>query len=269
MADEKIVSNGNIDVWIIPQLDLAYPEGPSFEDLIASGVRITPDVAWDGSTYPQASESNSVDDRSWEDEGNATTMGNQTFEAVLNLFRPVDGDNTSSKATTFELLRHSRLPVYIVTRTLQRETGRYTAPAAGQWVSVFKALSDAIIDDTEGEDSVKYAVNFLQQGWMKVYTQLSNAVAGHNGPGTGTLQVGPNTNTDGSGETIAVGAALNVFARLQGHLANRVVEWASSDPLVAEVTSNGVVIGKAAGTATISATHPVTSHVGTMEVTVS
>jgi hypothetical protein len=36
-------------------------------------------------------------------------------------------------------------------------------------VSVFKFIADAFADNTEGEDSVKYMVNFMPQGRLGVH----------------------------------------------------------------------------------------------------
>jgi hypothetical protein len=43
-----------------------------------------------------------------------------------------------------------------------------TAHAATQKVSVYKFIADAVMDNTEGEDSVKYMVNFMPQGKLAV-----------------------------------------------------------------------------------------------------
>ena len=43
-----------------------------------------------------------------------------------------------------------------------------TALAAGQTVSAYKFIADAFMDNTEGEDSVKFMVNFAPQGKLGV-----------------------------------------------------------------------------------------------------
>jgi hypothetical protein len=43
-----------------------------------------------------------------------------------------------------------------------------TALAAAQTVSVYKFIADAFMDNTEGEDSVKFMVNFAPQGKLGV-----------------------------------------------------------------------------------------------------
>jgi len=41
--------------------------------------------------------------------------------------------------------------------------------ASADKVSVFKVIADAVMDDTEGEDSVKFMVKFQPQGLLGVW----------------------------------------------------------------------------------------------------
>src|SRR5690606_15116219 len=108
----------------------------------------------------------------------------------------------------------------------------------------FKMTSDTVNDDTEGEDSYKFIVNFLPQGELSVYTQAKNA--------------GPVVLSDLSGTagTLTVGDHAALAATLGGHRATQVVDWSSDDEAVATVSDNGVVTAVGAGTADITATHP-------------
>lgn len=246
MADEKVTSNGNVDVWVVPVTGIADYRSPTAAE-IAAGVRLTPAIAWDGTTFPANDESSDIDDRSLEDIGNASSRGFAQFGAELSFFRPRDNDTTSAAAQAWALFKTTRVPVYLITRVVQRVPAPGTTPpAAGQWISVFRFTTSTVNDDTEGEDSVKFIVGYLPQGEVQVYTQVKNAT--------------PVTVTNASGTTtLDVGDHAVLRATLGGKRATQVVEWVSSDDAVVSVSPNGVVTGVAPGTASVTASHPAAS----------
>lgn len=243
MADEKVTSNGNIDVWAILATDVADINSPTATEINTDGVRVTEAIAWEGTTFPTASESNDIDDRSLNDRGNATTRGFAQFEATLNFFRPRDvKDTVSDYGKAFQLFKQTRVPILLVTRVAQRVTGGVGSPAAaGQWISVYRFITGSFVDDTEGEDSYKYAVSFMPQGELAINTQVKNAT--------------PISLTAAS-TSVAVGGHTTIRAVLGGKRATQAVIWNSSDDSVATVSQNGVVTGVSAGSANITATHP-------------
>lgn len=256
MADLKVTSNGNTTVWLVPVASIADYRSPTAAELNTNGIDVTAAIAWDGTTFPTASESDDIDDRSLRDKGNATTRGAAQFEATLNFFYPkVLSDTTSDFGKAFQFLKTPGVPVYVVTRVLQTTTGVHTDAAAGQWISVFRFVTDAWTDDIAEDDSYKYAISFLTQGDVAVYTQVKNASAV--------------TTTPASTLAVAVGAVSPIRATLGGKRATQVVDWSSSAPGVATVSQNGVVKGISAGTATITASHPAATAAATVTVTVS
>lgn len=255
--DKRVISNGNVTVWAVPAAGIANFEAPTANEINA-GLDVTDAIAWESTTFPTASESEDQDDRSLRDRGNATTRGLASFEAALNLFRPrVKGDVTSDYGKVYEFFRVPGVEVYLVTRVLQSPEGEHKNAEAGEWISVYKFLTDGWTDDFEGDDSVKFAVSFLTQGDVKVYTQVKNAT--------------PVTVTNASGSTnTTVGGHIVLRATLGGKRATQAVEWQSSDPAKATVSPNGVVTGVAAGTADITASHPAASAASTViKVTVA
>ena len=240
--DQKTTSNGNVQVWLVPAIGIADYRSPTAAEINA-GLNVTSAIAWDGTTIPAASESDDTDDRSLLDKGNATTRGAAQFEGTLNFFYPDDlNENVTDYGKAFTFLHQPRVAVYAVVRVLQAPEGIATPAAAGEWVSVFRFLTDGWTDDIADDDAYKYAIGLLAQGEVSVYTQVKNAT--------------PVTVTNASGTaSIAVDDHLVLRATLGGKRATQIVEWTSSNPAVAGVSSNGVVTGVGPGTANITASH--------------
>lgn len=253
MVDQKVASNGNVSVWWVPAAGVADYRSPTAAEINA-GVDLTAAIAWD-SYEIAASESNDVEDRSLIDKGNAVTRGFQQFAAAFNIFRDVDqSDTTSPYNIAFETFRTPRQYGYLITRVLQKETGTSPPAAAGEWISVFRFVSDAVGDDTEGEDSYKMTLTFMPQGEVAVYTMVATAEA---------VTVAP------AALPLAVGAKGLVTAELADKNITQGATWRSSDTTVATVSANGVVTAIAAGTANITADHNAATGPGTSAVTVT
>lgn len=254
MVDTRVQSNGNINVYLVPASGVADYRSPTAAE-IAAGINLSEAIAWDGFELT-ASDSNDVDDRGLMDAGNAVTRGFQQFAASIPFFYPKDLNDPTDPATiAFEALaRQTRQTWYLITKVLQGTTGTPTPAVAGEWVSVYKFMSDYTSDDTEGEDSYKFTIGFLPQGQVKVYTQVKTALP---------VVVAPAT------LAVDVDEAAIATATLGGKSITQGATWTSSDPSVARVTPNGVVVGVSAGTATISASHPAATAAGTVTVTVS
>lgn len=242
MADEKFPSNGNVTVWIVPVAGIADYNAPTAAEINA-GINITPAVSWENTTFPTASESNDIDDRSLLDAGNATTRGFAQWEASLSLFRPKDlTDTVSDYGRAWHALKTPRTSYYVITRVAQMPTGTVTAASAGDWVSVYRVITDAVADDIEGEDSYKYSFVGVPQGELSVYTRVK--------------MPDPVVVAALGGSSVGVGDATPFEATIDGEWMTQDVEWSSSDIAVASVSNNGVVTGQSAGTASITATHP-------------
>lgn len=243
MADEKFPSNGNVTVWAVPVASIADYRSPTATEINNNGTDITNAIAWENTTFPTATESNDIDDRSLLDAGNATTRGFAQWEVALSLFRPKDPTDTlSDYGKAWQLFKTPRVEYYIITRVAQMTTGVLTPASAGDWVSVYRIITDAQADDTEGEDSYKYSFTGLAQGEVAVYTRVKT---------TSSIVVTPLGST-----TLTVGDVSPLQATLDGEWMTQDVEWTSDDPGVATVSPNGVVTAVSAGTADISATHP-------------
>jgi len=241
MADTKVTSNGNVQYWWIPEVSLTTPGAPIASEVTTSGLNISNAISWESSTFPGATESNDVDDRSIMDKGNATSRGFAQFAGDLSFFRPSNVlDVTSDFGKVFQAFKTPRVPGYILVRALQGVTGVAGDLAAGEWTDAMKFIASTFIDDTEGEDSVKFNVAFLPQGEVYVNTQIVNATP---------VSLLPIT------LALASGATGVVRATLGGKRATQAVDWSSSNDAIATVSQNGVVTAVSAGTANITGTH--------------
>lgn len=240
MVDEKAFSNGNVSVWWLPNGGIAKIAEPTPAEINA-GIPLSVSIAWENYELG-TSDSDDIDDRGLMDVGNNTTRGAAQFAATLAFFRPMDPtDTTSDYVKAWEAFRIPRASGYLVVRTLQNVTGTQSPAVAGDDISVYKFIADAVTDDTEGDDSVKFQVNFMPQGDLAVYTKVKTASA---------VTLLPLT------MPLAVAAHGKVVARLGGDNISSGAVWRSDAPNVASVSPHGVVTAQSTGTANITATYP-------------
>lgn len=252
MVDQKAFAAGRLNVTWIPAGGIANINAPTAAE-IAAGVALSDAIAWENYELA-ASESDAVDDRSILDKGNATSRGAAQFGGTLSFFRPSDPtDMTHPYSRAFAAFRTPRAYGYLVTRVLQNVEGEHSPFVTGDDISVFYMVADTFIDDTEGDDSVKFTVNFQPQGMLAVYTKVAG----------GTISVDPATLSP------AVGGVAKTKALVGGDDVSAGAVWTTSDPEVAAVNNHGVVRGVSAGSATITATYPGTTGAATVAVTVA
>lgn len=251
----KITSNEYVKVaWI---LDANMPAGtaaaPSAATLnAATTLQLSPAIAWQDFALG-ATDSDDVEDRGITDPGNAVTRGFANFEATLSFFRDANlSDLTSDYVKAWNAFKTPRTYGYLVLRVAEKH---WSAPwADGDRVSVFRFVADVIVDDTEGDDSVKFTVNFLPQGQMFTYTVLAATPKA-------ALTVGATL-------TVAAGEAEVLDVKLSGVDVRAKSTYISSNTAIAYVSANGVVVGRATGSADITVTHPGALAPATVAVTV-
>lgn len=168
----KMVSNGKINVTWVDVADVAdeaaFLAAPDASVIETDGLDLTEAIAWDSYDLG-ATDSNKIDDRGIIDEGQVQTRGFAQFSGSLMFFRDADPTATSTYNDVYAAFKAatdgSRPEGYLVVRVGVAATASY---AAAQKVSVYKFIADSFADNTEGEDSVKYMVNFMPQGKLAV-----------------------------------------------------------------------------------------------------
>jgi hypothetical protein len=172
----KMTSNGKVRVEWVDVADVtdedAFLAGPDAA-ILNGGLNLTEAIAWDGYDLG-ASDSNKIDDRSLVDEGQVQSRGFAQFSGNLTFFRGITSESSGAYYDAYSAFKAatdgSRPEGYLVTRIGITPSTGY---AATQVVSVFKFIADAFMDNTEGEDSVKFMVNFAPQGRLAVHTAVT------------------------------------------------------------------------------------------------
>lgn len=253
----KITSNEYVKVaWVLDANMTPEQAKAPTETILNAGttVQLSPAIAWQDFALG-ATDSDDVEDRGITDPGNAVTRGFANWEGTLSFFRDANGDDaTSDYVKAFETFRTPRTYGYLVMRVAEKRWS--DAWAAGDRVSVFRFVADIVTDDTEGDDSVKFTVSFLPQGFLYPYTVVRG--------GTPAAITGvPSTATGAPGDVVVLQPALN------GKNIRAAAKYGTSDAAVATVSANGVVTYIADGTANITVEHPAAAAVITQAVTVA
>lgn len=253
----KITANEYVKVAWVPDAYMTPEQAKAPTATIlnaATTVQLSEAIAWQDFALG-ATDSDDVEDRGITDPGNASSRGFANFEGTLSFFRDKNPDDTSSPyVIAWDTFKVPRTYGYLVLRVAEK---KWNEPwAAGDRVSVFKFVADVITDDTDGDDSVKFTVNFLQQGFLYPYTVVRGATASAI---TGVA----------STATGEVGDTEVLMPTLDGKDIRAIATYSSSDTTIASVSANGVVKYIADGEATITVSHPAATAAVTQVVTVS
>jgi Bacterial Ig-like domain (group 2). len=272
MANTKVTANGlGVTLWWALPNYAVNPKNPTAAEINAT-VNVTNSTAWDGYSFgTQASNQNS--DPSVGDVGNTQTRGFAQFGGTVSFFYPRNYTDTSNEyLTTFLAIDKPRTLGYLIIRSDGKKTtagadDKNKVAVTGDFVSIYKVMSDGWQDSVVGELGFKYAITFQPQGDLWVNAQVGTFTT------TTPVAIGtPNyvsplgktpLGTYRSGRQLA--AVANEWNGYPGAFS-----WSSSDPTKATVDANGVVHAVAAGTASITATEKITGIASTaLSVTIT
>lgn len=254
----KITANEYVKVAWIPDAlmtpaQAAAPSAALLNDTTRT-LELSPAIAWQDFELG-AGDSDDVEDRGITDPGNAVGRGFANFSATLSFFRDANQNDTASDyVKAFETFRTPRTYGYLVIRVAEK---KWNAPwAAGDRISVYKFIADIIVDDAEGDDSVKFTVSYLPQGIMYPYTVVQAETA---------ATIAGIAATD----AMTVGDVDVLQPTLSGADMRSVSTYTSSDSSVVSVSANGVKKALKAGTATVTVRTPGAAATVPQAVTVS
>ena len=233
----KNPTNGNVKIaWI---LDSAYPiKDFPLASTLNGALDLSPAISFKNFTLGP-DKSADIDDRSIADLGKAVTRGIASYGAGLSMFR--NKDNTDASALyqqAFQAFRVGRTLGWLLVRVGKLSSLPW---AAGDEFSPYKFIADTVGDDTNGDDSVKFAVKFLPQARL-----YPHSIVGGAGVITGVPASQALTVAAGPFQLAPVLAGASIVSR---------AVYTSSDITKATVSKGGVVTPIAAGTVTITVSH--------------
>ncbi|MDF2915900.1 MAG: hypothetical protein K0S70_117 [Microbacterium sp.] len=198
-----------------------------------------PAVRWDGLDFGMQA-SDQEDDRSLDDDATETLRGFMQFGGGVPFFFPKATDTSSILRQAFNLVKTRGTELVLVERI--GFVDRRTPAAAGDWVNLYKVMTDGYEPDTEGTGGYAYIQSLLPRGsvapWIVVDAATPTAVTVAGGAVTG-----------------AVGTLALRRATYEGNDVTRNAEWTSSNQAVARVT-DGIIEIVGAGTANVTAKMP-------------
>lgn len=261
MTDISLESMGNVRFRWYPENGFANYKYPTVAELNA-GLELEAVTIWDNFEIgAQASETSDV--IPIKAKAVSTRRAAANFGGSASFWYPgVKTDMDNAAALVYAAFKEINTPGYIVT-SVDGEIGEAGQPASdftfanGDYVSVYKVITDEWEDMITGEEAFYYTRQFLKYGALSVYT-----VAGTGAP---VIVSTPTTIASSVGDLDFITTTLN------GRDWTRGVVYSSSDETVATVSATGVVKSLAAGNATITATLPgaSVSTTDTVAVTVS
>ena len=253
MANDKVQANGYVNIFWVPEGGLANPSAPKAAEL-AAAIDLSPGIVWEGLTIG-ATGTNEIDDRGILDSASSTEQGAVQYEASVPYFYPkYIADTSDDYAKVRNVFKVKNVRGFLIVKILQNPKGVSVKPVEGDWVSVYKVISDSFVHDVEGEDSYKFTIEYLPQGLARTYALVQGATGG-------TITVAPTTVTLGAPGTKDV-----LVATMFGKNITQGAEWTSSNSAIVSVSPNGVVKRNATGTATISVNHPAASAAKTVVI---
>jgi hypothetical protein len=261
MTDISLESMGNVRFRWYPENGFANYRYPTVAELNA-GLELEAVTIWDNFDIgAQASETSEI--IPIKAKAVSTRRAAANFGGTASFWYPgVKSDMDNAAALVYSAFKEINTPGFLVT-SVDGEIGESGQPSSdftfanGDYVSVYKVITDEWDDSITGEEAFFYTRNFLKYGALAVYT-----VAGTGAP---VIVSSPDTIAASVGDLDFLSTTLN------GRDWTRGVTYSSSDETIVSVSSTGVSKAVSAGTATITATLPgaTSSTTDTVSVTVS
>jgi hypothetical protein len=251
MTDVRVPASGNIRVWWALENAFANYQAPTAAEINAS-LDISDAISWNDFDF-NLEASNEIDDPAITALGKVIDRGYTNFGGSLSLYYPRTFDDASSVySLAYDALDAPRTKGYLVIRIDGEQPDALAAN--GDMVHVFRVMTDGYAESIVGEEAFRYTVTMLPQGDFAVRTVIGSAI---------TPVVLPST------LATSVGDVDKLSATVGGRTYTYGLQWKSSDPSVATVSTAGVVTSVLAGTATITGTWTNNGNTDTCVVTVS
>ncbi len=250
MGATKTESNKNTFFGVAPVNAFANILAPTEAEL-AAVANLSEAIKWDGYDFgAEASEQD--EDRALTDAAGSATRGYESYGGSVSLFTPKPGDTTSVEGQARALVAKPKTELVVVTRDGLPAGAPF---AAGQVFNIYHVITDAK-NEQRGDKNRYYSVNLRPKGKVGL-----NRIVPASTPGA--VAVTPAT------PSVAAGSALQLRSVYQNNDITIGAQYTVADKSVAEVTKHGWLIGKTAGTTTITATYPGSATGSAVTVTVT
>jgi hypothetical protein len=251
MTDIRVPASGNIRVWWALPNAFANYEAPTAAEINAC-LDISDAISWNDLDF-NLQASNQLEDPAITAIGKVIDRGYTNFGGAISLYYPREFDDVSSVySQAYDALDAPRTQGYLVMRVDGEEST--TQATNGDLVHIFKVMTDGYAESIVGEEAFRYTVTMLPQGDFAVRTVVGSSL---------TPVILPTT------MALNAGNVEKATATLGGRNYTYALNWTSSDPSVATVSTAGVVTAVAAGSATITGTWENNGNSDTIAVTVS
>lgn len=268
MANTQLTADGlSVSAWWALPNYAVDPENPTAAELNAA-LDITCEISWSDWSFG-AQASNQISDPYLCDVGNTQTRGLAQFGGTVSLAYPSQyTDLNDSTAATFAALSQPQTEGYFIIRVDGQKASRTTPGTNGDFISVYRVMTDGYSDNVTGADlgSFKYNITFLPRGEVYVFTRVGAGAVSAPAPiGTPDYTVGGKTPLSAFFSDRELSDVAGEWNGYPGAF-----RWESDNSSVASVDENGVVHGISAGTADITATHKITGDTSApLEVTIA
>lgn len=211
-----------------------------------------PSVSWNDFDFG-VQESETLNDPSFADAATSTTFGAKNYGGGISFYKPAKwDDNSNNHSLVYDQTSTPRTPMDVVMRIDGEKNNVTDAAADGDFVHVFRTITDSDANVWGQPDAHRRTVGFLSQGDAEFYTI-----------------VGAHTITAGATLAATVGDRGRLQAVVQDRDYSSALRYTSSNSAVFEVVRGGHYKAKTAGTATVTITDEAAGTSTTVAVTVS
>jgi hypothetical protein len=232
------LSNRRIQIWL--GLASALTDFTRVNVTQLNGMlQCAPAIRWDGLDFGMQA-SDQIDDRSLDDDATETLRSFLQFGGAMPFFFPKVTDTTSILRQVFNLVKTRGTELAVIERI--GFVDRKTPAAAGDWVNIYKVMTDGYQPDTEGTGGYAYLQTMLPRGSAQPWTVVDAAT-----PTAVTIAGGAVT---GAAGTLALRRAT-----YEGNDVTRNADWQSTNQAVA-IVNDGIIEIVGTGTASVTAKMP-------------